>query len=379
VRRKHAIFEFAYRSLMASDITVVEDGIDESGSNSRDRPRWVLAAVGFGLGLALGTLLAGPATPPVSDAVAVDPDPVPALPEPGDVEAAREDMGISSAVPGFPDTFAALGRDSGSGFDHFLWPRRGPLVVRTMTGGNDVSFDVGGVFLAVTERVPDLDGYVLSMGRVGSIRPLVSGVTSYAWHDSDRGKLSYTTEAEGVWSLFTLSNSEPVSSEGAGEGRLVAWGDWGFAIETLEGEVVLLTSNGDLKGTTRGRFIASHASGWLLVRDAGLKLVSAGGGVRRLDTPDGLEVVSNGSFSPDGSRVALAGVGVVVLDLDTMEETILEPRFRAEWVSWSSDSRFVIAPAHTGVLIHDTETGGSDTILEGTRVVAAATIPVAGS
>lgn len=365
---------------MTPGTMVVEDGIGESGSGSRDRSRWVLAAVGFGLGLAFGAFLAAPPRPPSTDAIASDPDQVLPPAEPVEGEASEGTViGISEAVPGFPDTLAALGRDSGSGFEYYLWPRRGPLAVRTMTGGSDVSFDASGAFLALTGRVPDLDGLVLSRGRAGGIRPVVSGATSYAWHDSDQGRLSYTTEEDGEWYLFILTTPEPVVTADEVGGVVAAWGDWGFAIQSAGSEVTLYTGQGDLKGRTDGQVLTSHATGWILVRDEGLKLVSAGGGVRRIDPPHELEGVTGGSFSPDGTSIALTGRGVVVVDLDTTEVTSLDPRYRAEWVAWSSDSRFVIAPALTGVVVYDLETGASVPVLAGSRIVAAAAIPHSGS
>jgi hypothetical protein len=87
--------------------------------------------------------------------------------------------------------------------------------------------------------------------------------------------------------------------------------------------------------------------------------------------------VSTASFSPYGSKLAMAGVrGVSVIDLGDGNEVTSLTEYPAEWVDWSSDSRFVIAPAVSGVWIHDFETAKTVQLLVGHPIVTAAAIPL---
>jgi len=370
----------AYRCNMAPEVSVVEDGIGESRIKPTPKPGWFLAIVGFGLGLALGTLIAGPtrtlaapdstqpATPPIS----------------AETAEARIDAGVSGAVPGFPDALVAVGDSIGSGHDHLLWPVSGSLVARAMTGGRDIELDAKSMFVALTEAVPDLPGSLLSMGRFNAIRPLSTGVTSYSWHDSTSGSLAYTTEVDEDWRMYRVSGSSAPTLIARGSllgASVAAWGDWGYAVQLPEGRIQLLTSQGDLKSIKAGMALASHESGWILVADeGGLKLVSAGGGVRNLDRPKVPDTIFAASFSPDGSRVAVVGTReVVVYDLDDVEPTISATGFQGRWVTWSSDSSFLVAPARSGVFIHDLEKGESHQVLVGHSILSAGVLPLSTS
>jgi hypothetical protein len=286
-------------------------------------------------------------------------------------------------VPGFPDALVAVGDSIGSGHDHLLWPVGGSLVTRPMTGGGDIHLDASSIFVALTEAVPDLPASMLSMGRFNAIRPLSTGVTSYSWHDSTSGYLAYTTEVDEEWRLYRVSGGfQPkLITRGSLDGATIAaWGDWGFAVQLPDGQIQMLTSEGELKDVTAGVAMASHESGWILVADEGLKLVSAGGGVRILDRPQVPETVFAASFSPDGSRVAVVGNReVVVYDVDDAEATITAAGFQGGWVTWSSDSSFLVAPARSGVFIHDLEKGESHQVLVGHSILTAGVLPLSTS
>jgi hypothetical protein len=358
---------------------VVEDGASEVDAQPRAKSGWVLVAVGFGLGLALGTLVAAPRDDPIAGDVT----------EPATRSTIAEEaedlleMGVTGAVPEFPDALVAVGQSVGSGHDHLLWPVGGSLVVRSMTGGEEIQLDATGQYVALSEVAPDLAGRLLSAGRFNRIRLISSGVTSYVWHDTASGQLAYTTEDEDEWRLYRMSGgfdpSLVVSGEASGA-TLAAWGDWGFAMQLSDGRVQLLTLDGEPKDIEAGVALASHGSGWVLVEDDSLKLVSAGGGVRLLQDADAPAEILAAAFSPNGDRVALAGrEGVVVLDPDNLDETIRVPGSSGGWVRWSSDSRFVVGPAQNGMRIHDLENEASHQVLLGHRILTAAVLPLSSS
>jgi len=358
---------------------VVEDGAGEVDARPRERSGWVLATVGFGLGLALGTLIAGPGEVPVPTELTEVPDPGPTdvVTEP---TAESTDRGISGVVPEFPDALVSVGDTVGSGHDYLLWPVAGTLVTRSMTGGGDVKLDSTGQFIALSEEVPDLAGSLLSMGRFNGMRPISSRVTSYDWHDSNAGQLAYTIEDEEEWRLYRVTGGfspSLVTSMTPSGGTVAAWGDWGYAIQLPDARVQLLTPGGEPKGVEPGVALASHESGWILVEDDGLKLVSAGGGVRRLDVTGVLETVQAASFSPDGNQAAvLTRAGAVVVDMSDSEDIAVASRTGGGWVTWSSDSRFVVAPAPTGVSIYDLLEHEPHNVLFGREILAAQTLPL---
>jgi hypothetical protein len=161
---------------------------------------------------------------------------------------------------------------------------------------------------------------------------------------------------------------------------VATWGDWGYALQ-IGDQVSLLTPDGDFKDVETGRSLASHEAGWLLVEDGDLKMVSAGGGVRRLELADrDGDEIDSAAFSPDGTRVALAGAsGVEILDVE--ENTLLDVGGGrpSEWVSWSTDSRFVITPALSGVFVHDLQTRETHHVLTDHSVLAATVFSTATS
>jgi hypothetical protein len=364
---------------MAPESMVVEDGVEQTTPGPRGTPPWLLVVVAFGFGLALGTFVA-PA-PEASTTTESEFESTPtSLPAPD-----QEETGIGSVVEGFPNGIVAVGARPGDGsLSHLTWPLDDPLVVGGITGGSDVRLDATGQFVALSTPVPGVPGLVLSSGRPNSVHPVLVGVISYAWHDSRSGELAFTTGEDDGWQLFRASRTlrPQLIAEGQGDrGSIVGWGDWGFAVQTTKDQVALFNADGDFKDVERGTGLASHHSGWVLAVDEDLKLVSSGGGVRRLRPVDEVLLpVAAASFSPDASRVALAGpFGIVVLDVTEGELTDLSPAFPADWVSWSSDGRFVIAPAFHGAMIHDLSTGDSHNVLQGFSILDVASLPDAAS
>lgn len=355
---------------------VVEDGAREVDARPRDRSGWVLAAVGFGLGLALGTLIAAPESVPVPPDV-TEPTSSGAITQPPEDSS---DRGVSGELPEFPDALVAVGNSLGSGHDYLLWPVGGPLVTRSITGGDDVQLDATGQYIAVSEEVPGLPGSLLSIGRFHRIQPVSSGVTGYDWHDSDSGLLAYTIEDDQAWRLYRAAgNFSPslVTTSNPSGGTVAAWGMWGYAIQLPDDRIQLLTRDGEPKDLESGMALASHESGWVLVEDDGLKLVSAGGGVRILDGTDVPDTVLAASFSPDGTRLAVVTrSGMMVVDLNDRERDTVVPGYPGIWVTWSSDSRFVVSPAQSGVSIYDVLDEESHNVLFGREILVAQTLPL---
>lgn len=344
---------------MTESLQVVEDGAIPGPPSPSSRPSWLIALLGFVVGLGLGVLVVQP--DPGSEPVSA-----PATSTTLDGEAASttiaedfEAQGVSTAVPGFPDAIVAIARNSGSSLDHVLWPISGDVIVRPMTGGQQVKLDVGSQFIAMSEEVADEEGDLLSLGRFNTIRPLTTGVLSHAWHDSTIGSLAYTAgsgEGSALYMVRADLVSIPVAEFETPDVTLVGWGDWGWALQQTPDEVALLNPEGVFKDTESGVALATHASGWVFVMDGDeAKLVSAGGGVRRLDAAFDVGTVRNARFAADASRVAVAGTsGVEVLDLETGAIVTLGV-FSAPSLAWSSDSRFVVVPTASGVVIFDLE------------------------
>lgn len=362
---------------MVPDAMVVEDGVEEKVPPRRSRSQWMIAAVSLAFGFAMGTLVTTGVEQTEEEAQPTDTVPVVE-------EVSPESAGVSAAIEDFPDAMVGVGGGSGAGLEVWHWPSDGPLATRGMTDGANVRFDATGQFVALTEAIPDLPGSMLSMGRFNAIRAVQSGVTSFAWHDSRSGEMAYTTEQDGSWQLYQASRTlipELVIEDRFRGGSVVGWGDWGYAIQTVDDGVALVNENGEFKDFEEGVAFASHELGWIFMTDGDLKLVSAGGGVERLmPLGDELDPPSAASFSPDRSHVAVAGrTGVAVLDIDDRELRELSPRFPAEWVAWSSDSRFVMVPAQSGIYVHDLESGTAHHLLAGRSVVAASAFPAGAS
>jgi hypothetical protein len=358
---------------------VVEEGLDSPPPRDPSNSGWLLAVVGFALGLGIGVLAVGRPPPPLPEPgtpLAVD------LEEPVDTTAVPEDGGVSVAVDGFADALAAVSRSTGSSLQHLLWPPSGKLNIRPMAGADEARFDRSGLFLALSNQVPGSNRAVLSMGRFNQISTIATDVTGYAWHDAETGLLAYTTESEGVWRLQVAKGgfaSRVILEAPAPAGKIVAWGDWGWAIQSSPSQVTLLNADGQFKDQETGTAYDSRPDGWLFVVGDRPKLLSAGGGVQALDVELGIGRLVAASFSPDGHLVALAGErGVNVLDLDSQSVQPLGGSLATE-VSWSSDSRFVMAPAGSGVVVHDTHTASTYQVFAGHSVLAVAVLEASGS
>ena len=371
---------------MANNIQVVEDGVGSSQERRAPQPSWLLGVVGFALGLGLGVLVVGPPpeSAPGTTVATVELDETSAEPTVAtDVEDAPA-IGVAGVVPEFPDAIVAIARTTGTALDHVLWPREGELRVRSMTGGRNVLLDVGAQFIAMSDGVPGLDGVLLSMGRFNSIQPVASGVVGYSWHDSENALLGYTQLADEGSRLYTVRanlSRAPVADLPSPNAVVAGWGDWGWAIQQEPNEMVLLTPDGQFKDSEPGVALATHRSGWVFAMEGGeAKLVSAGGGVRRIPGPLGVGNVVAATFSPDGASVAVAGTdGLAVFEVESQEVVGLS-EFSTPSVSWSSDSRFVLAPSPSGAVVIDlNDDVAGYPVLRNHSIVAIGVVPLRDS
>lgn len=349
---------------MSDRFQVIEDGVVSTPEPTPTRPSWLLVLLGFVVGLGLGILVVQPDPNSDLDEAAAAPTTVTEATT-TTVGETLEGQGVADVIPGFPDAIVGVARTSGSALEHVLWPVSGEPIIRAMSGGTDVALDVRSQFIALSQGVPssegDLlskEGDLLSLGRFNTIRALTTGVLSFAWHDSTIGSLAYTALEGEQTVLYTvradLQSVSVVESLEPGV-TLVGWGDWGWAMQGA-GEVSLLNPDGEFKDSEAGVALATHPSGWVFAADGDReKLISSGGGVRLVDADLDVGTPRTASFSPDASRVAVAGTfGIEVIDLDTGGVQTLAD-FPAPSLSWSSDSRFVVAPSASGIVVFDLE------------------------
>lgn len=380
---------------MTGDVKVVEDGVERRGSEPRPQgPSWFWLIVGLviGLGLAVVYFTAESAVPEDSsegvsfpnvdqpDDSSDDPTPTTVGQTPRESEA----EGVGEAVEGFPDTLIAATQVGAGHMSLLTWPVSGPPHSDSLPGfaTASVKFDLAGRMLAMTSPIGDSNLGLLSVGTAPRVRPMATDVSGYAWHDSEPGLLAYTRVTSGEWELWRVDSSlDPqLITRGVGiEGGVATWGEWGYAIQG-EGDVVLLTEGGEFKTEVGGRALDSGPNGWLVMSDQGLKLVSSGGGVDRLDVDlDLLGSIEAARFSPDGTKLVVVGdIGLVVMPLDEEGELLHVPvTSGSPRPTWTSDSRFVISPWARGVHIFDTRHGElSQPLLTRHTVVAVATIPL---
>lgn len=362
---------------MTDQVQLVDSEPAERLPSTPPRSGWVLFALGVAVGVGAAVVFVTP-TGSVPTATSTPG----AVAPPITTEEPEPDVGVSEVVEGFPDAVVGVSRGTGNSVNHLLWPIAGGLNLSPMPGGETAVFDSSGRFVALTSRVPGEDGVVLSLGRHKQIRNVAARVTSHAWHDSRDGVLAFTTMTQGTWRLSTLqSNFEPlvIMESETDMGQVAAWGEWGWAIQSDPSQLTLLTRGGQLKDTEPGTALASHESGWLFVHDGVSKLVSAGGGVVAVQTDLGVGTPTGAAFSPDGSKLAVAGtLGVSILDLESGSAETVDI-ISSPALAWSSDSRFLLSGSGSGVVVFDDEEDIVQTILRRHSILAVAVIPLTDS
>ena len=358
---------------------VYEDARETPGRDAPS-PRWTWLAVGLFLGAGATVLALGVDTPaPESAQLAAGPATTPTI------------GGVSHAVEGFPDGLVAVTRSDGRSLALLIWPLLGEPYQRTIPVGasrppDPVEFNATGRRIATLLPVPDQGLGVLYAGVPENAEIIANDVTGYAWHDTDSFRLAYTTVADGELVLWAqrpdLAEPELVARAVGIEGRLAAWGEWGYAVQD-EGRdsVVLFTENGEIKDTSPGRVIDSYRSGWLAIDDGGMALLSAGGGVKRLQLEEAGGAVLAGRFSPNGEQLGLLsreGLQIIALDDDT---GLLSSAGRPGVSSlvWSSDGRFALYPGTRGIWVVDTTSDSAEQVLTNRIFTGLGIAPLDGS
>jgi hypothetical protein len=343
---------------------------------------WLL--VGIGLGFAFSLLFNNPV-----------PDAEPASPEGLTATTLVPASGVGAVIPEYPDGINILvSPGEGRALEVLTWPLQGEPFYRSIPLGDidldgTAQFDASGQFLAATTATPD--GLVLRGGRPNTFGVVASGVTGFAWHDSNPADLAWSTFEDGELQIWVSEDAGlgevVVSGVGLGD-QVVAFGDWGFAVATRGGDPAsqshVLDASGAVVGSIAGRIVASHHSGQFLVTHTGGVVVALEPDLQTLLVL-GLEGSSEGDvigaeFSPTGDRVALTGVaGLTIVELsDSLEMETYSIRAGSESTSWSSDGRFVLASAFRGVAVLDTETGEITSILESETTRSVAATPIGG-
>jgi hypothetical protein len=377
-------FGTAYRSFMAGDLKVFEDGV-QPGSPPRGKPpsRNMLAfglLVGIGLVVVVfsSTLDVGDTGPITTISTDVAP---PTL----------RPVGVAGLIPGFPDALVAVAAvmdsasEEGLALQHVLWPSNRDEVVRDMAvawrgpgAGSEprtylpVAFDASGTYLAVANQTEETGGFELLVARHALLVPVTDHVTSFAWHDSQTGSVAFTTAIDGEWQLHKVEGPpipQVVMSGLVDDGVVAAWGDWGWAIQSFSGapRVWLLDPEGTLVSTHRGVAYGSHPLGMvIIVDDDELSVISLGVGmVGDIQRVRSIVPVAAATFSPDGMHLAVLGFqGLKILPVATSGEVAeYEPIVGMPQAVWSSDSRFIMVPGPRGVSVIDTQTNTYQEVL----------------
>ena len=367
-------------ALMADDVQVLVDGVEEAKAPPRSRPQLALVLGGLVVGVVIGAVFFSPIVSQDTTTTTTTAEGAASPSEPTDI-------GTTEVIPGFIDALVAVATGETDSLIHLLWPRAGALQEHPMFAGQTATFDATGQHIAVTETVPDMEGVILSVGRYNSIQPAASGVTSFAFHDSAAKHLGYTTSEQGVWTLWHMTpdlQSQQVAAGLVPDGRVVAWGDWGWAIQSGE-EVVLLNPGGELRATHQGLALTSTPDGWILVAADQLELVSAGGGVRELGVGAGIVgpgPIADASISPNGDLVAISGRDeTVVVSVDDRSGSPVAQfdLIDAEGLTWTTDEKFLLVPTGAGLLLLDPDSGTISRILAPYSLLAVDVIPPSSS
>ncbi len=203
----------------------------------------------------------------------------PALREPAARPERREPgQPLNQLVPGFSDLLiVAHVNEESEPFYQLLWGPGSNAAARTAAFDDGV-FDLSGNYFARFES-SQWNGVMLAMGDLSSESsgPVAIGADAFAWHDTEPGHIAYTTEIEvGRRALFTgeivrrPGESDLLVSyvQDIGGAQLLAWGDFGFALES-DGELIMIGTNGADLGRAPVQYIGRDTDGALLVAQGG--------------------------------------------------------------------------------------------------------------
>ncbi len=223
-----------------------------------------------------------------------------------------------------------------------------------------MSWDVTGVWGAAVGEFRDVGpGGILYVGQGADLAPVATGVTTFAWHDTEAGRLAWVEiDAEGRSVLrstdwTTESDIEESELPAPGVISLERWGDWGYAlsIDRLGGalpDVVVLDPAGRTRALWEGVLLHAAGPGGRLL----MTLPGATVAVAELDDaepqPVPWAVTSTPVWSPSGCCAAMAadspnlGAALVVNEPGRPSFRIVTGTSPAEVVGWTPDERFVV-------------------------------------
>lgn len=297
-------------------------------------------------------------------------------------------LGIGDLIPGFKDGLLAITSSDNSTMDLTVWPVAGTSFDRDVplgvsTSDQEVRFDASGRRIATMSYVPGEAFSGLSAGAPDSISLIDIGVTGYAWHDSAPGEMAFTTQERGGQQLWTMDAGstapELLTSLDLVTGGVVAWGEWGFAVEHLAaGTVSILKPSGVTAEIHEGRLIGSSPSGRLVIDNDDVSVIGDGLDLNFEGRFDGVGNSLVAEISPDGRRLAVLGdSGILVLPLEGDSSVIrTEPRFGVAQIAWTSDSRFILIPSARGIAVFDTQTSRLDYVLGDRTVLGVSVLPL---
>lgn len=370
----------AYVCDVVSASKVVEDGV-EAPIKRASQPRWGWLAAGLFIGAGISVMVLR------VDQIAPSPSSTTA-----EQDAVAAEGGIGEVVEGFPDGLITTVRADGRSLEVLVWPVAGEPYERTIPVGssnppNPVGFDLSGRRMATILPLPGEAHGVLYAGAPENAAIVETGVTGYAWHDSELRALAYTTFEDSelqLWIMTDQTGGPQLVTKAVGiEGGVAFWGDWGFAVEDeLHDSIVLFTAEGLIKDTNEGQVLASHESGWLAIDNEGIDLLSAGGGLNGLEGVTLSDNPVTARFSPDRSMLAVTtarGMVVVSLADDRVVATTEERPGVASRIEWSSDSRFVLYPAVRGLEVLDTDSGEERRVLTTQTFTGVGVLPLVDS
>ncbi len=369
-------------------------GIDDD--TARDAPPgrsggWVFVALGFAAALAIGILIGNRQTPAEPTAAEIEQvarveavrdraNLVTEFPEVRESEPAGEPrplgLPLRELVPGFSDVLIVSLLDSaGEPLYQLVWGPGASSAVRATTLDHGV-FDQSGNFFARVERSL-WNGQMLAVGDLSSrsTGPVAVGADGFVWHGSEEARIAYTGEVEDARRALFTGKLERIVGDGEvtvsyvtdiGGARLLAWDEWGFALEA-DGELIMLSPAGGDLGRGTLRFLGSASRSTVAVADGRTVLVG------QADLQDLAEPWWSGGIvgevlavhrSPSRSVLAVeaveeeGSVTYVVTDDD-----IVRLAFAAKPQRWSSDGRFLIfsstGAAQSRLTFYDIDTDAS--------------------
>lgn len=358
---------------MTETRAVVAEGVEpDVAAPPRPPSRWVWLAIGLvvGFGLALVVLTRTAATEGVAETGTTLAAPQVAV------------VGVGDYVTGFEDDLVVVAVGDDQNLMKLSWPAHDEPTNTLLAAAADsvVEIDPSGKWMAIGSPVGADGESFLTVGTNTSNVALDSSSTGFSWHDSTPASLAFTRSDGAGWRLMTaqppsLPRTVDVPSELVG-GTLVAFGDWGYALQRPEGAAIV--SGGESWLAIPGTVLDSHPDVGFVVLDDEIR------GVSHSQEPFDIKgsfvqlEPTGAAISPDGTKVAVTGAkGVKVAPFgDSGEVTEMYTTAAPRSVAWTFDSRFVVVPMVRGVAVIDTVQGGVPVaLLESLQVIAVGTVP----